>query len=1268
MAIIGFAKRTSGSRLCIALLLGLSVAGCGGSGGGSDDGGGSGSSSTSPITAGGASARSDAETLHSIMPRGLAFTFPYNGQTDVPLNSQLVVKFASDLPDTSRDSLELRDAAGRRIGPALTVVRDDNQPRILRIETQGPLKPDTQYRVVATKRLDGGWQDGGYTGFNPGNVLYGFTTRPDGSRPAASGFKVQEVTPGEYNAQLETTSVFVGFNPIRVVLSEPVDPATVTADSFIVRGPSGVVTPANVTALGRYIVFDPVNDLVGGDYKISWTSDIRSVFGNALASGSVNRRVRAVGGGILDNPAYNTLDTNLLITPTAADAANLPDNVLNGRAVNAVSLGSQLVGRNLLPVVSANDVADPDYRGIQNVLKATIALPTIDGLDSSIPGTIRAGQSFKTTGLRLALGGEVPTPINPSGPIDVNFISDVNVSIMGNEFPNIEAPIAVRLRFDVALGSLLKAAAGQPGTSAFQEYARSVLANGVINQTVLNVQAAGLAIPQLDGDIDIATIGSFPITVNRTDEANVDFELTLALKLLTNNPLFPRDQVVPDETPPRLIARSPSACLYAFGNPGFAASGPLATTSFDESACTGIAGTSALNSFPVQDSPALLLDSPVQPRSVNADSVALFGDGRQIEANYRTEGFSIVIDPVAPLEPATEYEIRLNEGSDRVRDFADNTLILDNGTGSTGRIRFTTAPRVDSNPAPAYVATLTPGLPCALTGGDASGTSGRCVGDSGSDLGIFVFPANKAIEAGFSKPVRRDSVVLADGCLAGAGPSANSAATVALQRMSEAGQCLGVVDAALAFAEGDAELVNGFSVRPSQALSVGSYYALVICGSGDNCRSTVVDVDGYALNTDPLTGSGSSTASAAGDAAGGPAIVMPFEATTASEDYYATFDTLPAADSNGNGQFDTGEIEQPGNRAQILLTSLGIPISATPTEDRFNAYLSQGRPVVIGPAVASCASSLTNVVDDTQSPVATSSSCVPVSLPPGGFTDLTGLTLGSEQLVSIVGNAIEQLIDELGLVDEQGRVQSMATLQATRSPAEMQEIVDRLSTAVVGVLDGDMADGSLDFDNILNPRGRLLDLLPNGSVLDRDFRDLFDNIDIGRSLADLLGDAGDAIEDSTLVREIVDLVLEDLIGIPNAELQTGRILLRYQPLPGTGRIRPQTGYIVERCQGTISGQRYDYAPCFAAALRLTANAPDGQGIALAQQAIEVNVFGPVSFQQNGRLVISVINTNAFELSATALGLLPAKARVDSGLLNFQLAGPSIHGGSVFPTR
>ena len=50
------------------------------------------------------------------------------------------------------------------------------------------------------------------------------------------------------------------------------------------------------------------------------------------------------------------------------------------------------------------------------------------------------------------------------------------------------------------------------------------------------------------------------------------------------------------------------------------------------------------------------------------------------------------------------------------------------------------------------------------------------------------------------------------------------------------------------------------------------------------------------------------------------------------------------------------------------------------------------------------------------------------------------------------------------------------------------------------------------------------------------------------------------------------------------------------------------------------------------------------------------------------LLALVVAANAFELAATALNLLPAKARVDTGRLNFQLAGPSIHGGSVFPTR
>jgi hypothetical protein len=75
------------------------------------------------------------------------------------------------------------------------------------------------------------------------------------------------------------------------VLNEPVDPATVNDGSFIVTGPdgdqitagtNGGSADARLTALGRYIVFDPIEDFEPGDYTIEYTDEITSVFGNTL--------------------------------------------------------------------------------------------------------------------------------------------------------------------------------------------------------------------------------------------------------------------------------------------------------------------------------------------------------------------------------------------------------------------------------------------------------------------------------------------------------------------------------------------------------------------------------------------------------------------------------------------------------------------------------------------------------------------------------------------------------------------------------------------------------------------------------------------------------------------------------------------------------------------------------------------------------------------------------------------------------------------------
>ena len=131
---------------------------------------------------------------------------------------------------------------------------------------------------------------------------------------------------------------------------------------------------------------------------------------------------------------------------------------------------------------------------------------------------------------------------------------------------------------------------------------------------------------------------------------------------------------------------------------------------------------------------------------------------------------------------------------------------------------------------------------------------------------------------------------------------------------------------------------------------------------------------------------------------------------------------------------------------------------------------------------------------------------------------------------------------------------------------------------------------------------------------------------------------------------------------------------------GEATDQPQRGYIVPECSGTFpaSGELpaidYNYAPCFVAALQLTVNGPDtgvvaGQGLELVQQDLDVPVFGPVAFEQNGRLVISTRNTQEFSIAVSLLGAfggdIPLSAPTPPGYQTLQLVGPALHGGLSF---
>ncbi|MGB7755725.1 MAG: hypothetical protein WBL23_06650, partial [Salinisphaera sp.] len=442
------------------------------------------------------------------------------------------------------------------------------------------------------------------------------------------------------------------------------------------------------------------------------------------------------------------------------------------------------------------------------------------------------------------------------------------------------------------------------------------------------------------------------------------------------------------------------------------------------------------------------------------------------------------------------------------------------------------------------------------------------------------------------------------------------------------GQCVGTPAASIGFANRDGDTTRGFSIAPVNNLESGSRYEIVICGTDNSvCSASIVDANGEALNTDPLSGSGSTNVNSAANVAGGPDIIMPFDVTDASTDYYADQFTLPATDSNGNGQFDDAngdgsytpgdadERPQPGNRTLVKLTLGGAQISyANRSDGLFPSFLSLTRPIAIRQTLSDC-SVTSDITDDGGNSVigSTPNQCIQVSLLPGGFSALTSINIGVDALTSTLSNTLTGTLNTL--------------------------------------LNNNLVTNSTPVNSITDSGGKPI---------------------LGGLLSSVTGTVSQVLgATTTTATNIVDALLSnaELTGLQNP-IQTGRVILRFPDLAnGSGADSgTQSGYIVPECQGSLNGQSYDYSPCFVASLHLVANAPDGQGVTLSQQDLTVNVVGPVTFEQNGRLVISLRNANTFALNAAALGALPATATIAPGNLHYQLVGNAVHGGRAYPQR
>ncbi|MES1924992.1 Ig-like domain-containing protein [Salinisphaera sp. T31B1] len=1258
----GLALRGAFTGLCLAGALSACSSGGGGDGGQGGDG-----PNPGDVVGGGADP-------------SVAFSYPVNGQDNVYVKSQIAVAYRGDVDGDPGLTLAVDGT------PVDTnVERDSNQSNIFRLSVPGGgdveragLEPNTSYTV----------QNGA------GDTLFSFTTRAYDGRPGEGAFSVARLSRiGDRNVP------FTEFNPIRARFSSPVDEGSIelcdagetlgTDCTVSVTGPDGAV-PGRLTVLGSDMTFDPSSDLgdgtpssrnaadydssdlVGGQTYTVAFDGVRSAFGDELST-SFKVTPVAISEG-------DSVDTVQALSITGGRG----DNPLNGGLRNLVKINSQLIGGNDQPASNADDRG-----GLLTRLAGTTSGSRYNG---TFPGLIPAGQQFDLTPLALKLNGDVDTPINTDN-IRVRFANDADVYLVSNApLAGIEAPTQVLLRFDLGIS-----------TAVPQGNPIAALSNGVFNQTAMDIVAAGLAVPQPNGDIKLTTLGSFPVSVNRTGNAIVDFELELTLPNPSASDMITVDA---DTTAPRITAQYPSGCLYTFntqdaaGNPLFESGSVVGgidgttTLSDTEANCISVlsqreilnaddmeAPDALLNfpepradSLPLRSNPSLTFSEPVDPISLGANiTLTNNADSSEVPVRLRSEGSSVVIDPVEALEPDTQYTVQVGQG---ITDLAGNGL-EGNFPGSTlvSNITFNTEPMVipreaDGQPtdvsqdltqrravrqAAPFLTVLTPGMPCPLmqssdepesdfrSGGDIAG---RCVGDSATASGdfptpnpfpdgtqypapssakvvypVFKEPANNTVDAYFSKPVQASTIQMANGCLIGGSGNTNSDATVAVQIMDGSGQCTGVVPGALALLTPSDTLTRGFSFRPTDAFVPGQRYWIVVCGSADDTQGTgasdcstgktVLGQNGLRLNTNSLLGTGTRVSAFGGTQNGQPNPAPPGTCGAGITD-------IPSGGGNVYCYDD--------NRAQggpdIVMPFDGAPA----TRDFYATTLALPETDTNG----------NGIFDNTpygQDRIAL------------GMNDIGG------QLTDETTYAANQVFD-----DSFGRERSQ--------PANIV-----FSATLQGLLPGAGAEAGF---------------LSGGRPVA--IRQLNDGESCAPANQVTFNDGTSVIGNSAPSQCLpVDLLPGGFTAITSLAAgniaPTGRTLLRFPyGVDGNGQStdKPQSGYIVPECQGSFQGEDYDYAPCFVANLRLTVNGNDGissegTNLAIPQQDLNVRVFGPVAFEQNGRLVISTKNANAFAIVAyltTGPNFPPAPlpAPTQAGDQSLQLIGPAIHGGLSFPVR
>lgn len=442
------------------------------------------------------------------------YAFPANGQSDVAVNSSVLLSFSHPLDDYESIYLQLTDSTGAVVEVVETRLADSavaedeateesfkNYAHSVAFKPTSALKAGETYTVnYAIKLIDEKNNGSDFTATDETT----FTTRI-----AADSAEFALDTDGLFpSADLPFTT----FTSLRLRLTNEVNTDTLIAgDTFkFQKVGSNEQVAGSLIAKGRYITFDPANDLEDdASYELIITDAVKDTAGNSFSP--VSRTFVAAYAGVRSYSTMNVTDNQ------GVDVAS----PYSGESFNAVTIQSTLIGNKDTTYVKADLITE---------------LANLGQFKGSAPLVIRKGTIMNSTELSVNVGGEFPAGFK-TGNIRMTTISDATGYLIDNVNSDHKyAPKQLRLLMDVAMTT--------DGELDENGVFKNGMANGALSQNIMHLEILG-TVRTVGTKMIIDAIGEIDLAILGVENANAQVSFHMESYTGDTAPTLPVDTISP---------------------------------------------------------------------------------------------------------------------------------------------------------------------------------------------------------------------------------------------------------------------------------------------------------------------------------------------------------------------------------------------------------------------------------------------------------------------------------------------------------------------------------------------------------------------------------------------------------------------------------------------------------------------------------------------------------------------------------------------------